>query len=266
MTGNDILITIVVSSLTILLVLSLVVALLLISSKRQYRHREELARAALQREQAILRTEHDAVQRTLNEVGMELHDNVAQLLSLASWGWGPKCPGNHRAKVLVSGAHDGVALALAEVRRLSLTLNADLWKSRTLLEAIQQDAQRVQLLAGMVVQVDTSGDLPKLTVEMKTGLYRAFQEVVNNAVKHSAATTLRVTLSGTPNFNITIVDDGAGFDPDKTRSSGGLVNIPQRCARIGFDATCTSARGQGCTWHITQRPTDGQAASGRTGS
>ncbi|MBK9765199.1 MAG: hypothetical protein IPO87_18160 [Flavobacteriales bacterium] len=265
MTGNDILITIVVSSLTILLVLSLVVALLLISSKRQYRHREELARAALQREQAVLRTEHDAVQRTLNEVSMELHDNVAQLLSLAKLGLGAEMSGQPPSKVL-SGAHEGVALALAEVRRLSLTLNADLWKSRTLLEAIQQDAQRVQLLAGMVVHVETSGDLPKLTVEMKTGLYRAFQEVVNNAVKHSGATTLRVTVSGTPNFSITIADDGAGFDPDKTRSSGGLVNIPQRCARIGFDATCTSARGQGCTWHITQRPTDGQAASGRTGS
>ena len=265
MTGNDILITIVISSLTILLVLSLVVALLLMSSKRQYRHREELARAALQREQAILRTEHDAVQRTLNEVSMELHDNVAQLLSLASMGLGQMLE-LVPPKEMVTGVHDGVVLALAEVRRLSQTLNADLWKDRSLLDAIHADAQRVQLLAGMVVQVDTSGDLPKLTVEMKTGLYRAFQEVVNNAVKHSAATTLRVTLSGTPTFNITIVDDGAGFDPDKTRSSGGLVNIPQRCARIGFDATCTSALGQGCTWHITQRPTDGQAASGRTGS
>jgi len=265
MTGNDILITILVSSLTILLVLSLVVALLLISSKRQYRHREELARAALQREQAVLRTEHDAVQRTLNEVSMELHDNVAQLLSLASMGLGQMLE-IVPSKEMVTGVHDGVVLALAEVRRLSQTLNTDLWKDRSLMDAIHAEAQRVQLLAGMLVHVETSGDLPKLTVEMKTGLYRAFQEVVNNAVKHSGATTLRVTVSGTPNFSITIADDGAGFDPDKTRSSGGLVNIPQRCARIGFDATCTSARGQGCTWHITQRPTDGQAASGRTGS
>ncbi|HNR55243.1 MAG TPA: histidine kinase [Flavobacteriales bacterium] len=256
MEGNDLFLTIVVSCLTIFLVLSLVVALLVKSSIRQHNHQLELARAALVKDQAILRAEQHATKETLQQVGLELHDNVAQLLSLASLGLGSELARAPQNKV-VTGAHEGVVQALAEVRRLSHTLNVDLWKDLSIEAAIGREAERVRDSTGLALTVQVEGALPALEPRQKMGLYRVFQEVLNNTVKHSGASQLIVTLSAAPVFTMRMADDGKGFDPHTIRSAGGLANIPGRCDRMGFDASCETAPGKGCTWRLVQRAVPG---------
>ncbi len=253
MTGNDILITIVVSCLSILVVLSLVVALLVISSNRQNRHRAELASAELQRERDVMKAEREAVQHTLHEVGMELHDNVAQLLSTTQFGLSTALNEDPR-NGFVNSAYASVLQALGEVRRLSHTLSTDMWRNRTLDEAIGIEALRLQRLGNMPVHVDVIGTLPVLSIEVNTALYRVFQEVVNNAIKHSGADRLEVTLSAMPLFNLTIADNGKGFDPLTNRSGNGMANITRRCDNIAFRAVCTSNPGQGCKWRFQELP------------
>lgn len=252
MEGNDLFITILVSCLTILLVLSLVVALLVKSSIRQNRHRMELAQAELLRDRAVLRAEQEATQETLRQVGQELHDNVAQLLSLANLGLDSEMARGPQTKVVVA-AHQGVVQALAEVRRLSHTLNADLWKDLSFVDAIRAEAERVRNTTGLEVSVHLDGALPVLEPRLKLGLYRVFQEVLNNTLKHSAAAHLTVRVTTVPVLTITMADDGKGFDPRTTRSAGGLVNIPARCERLGFSATCTSTPGKGCVWGLVKQ-------------
>lgn len=252
MTGNDLLITLVVSSLTIFLVLALVVALLVASSNRQHTHRVQLAEAELRREQDVMQTERETVHHTLHEVGMELHDNVCQLLSMSQIALSARLlemPGDK----VVAGALEGVQHALVETRRLSHTLVADMWRSRTLVDAMRLEAQRLERMGTMTVVVEVFGTLPALGPEVSTALYRVFQEAVNNAVKHSGSDTLEVTLSATPVLALVIADHGRGFDLATAQQRGGLSSIPQRCARIGFTAACTSSPGNGCTWRIQQR-------------
>ena len=148
MEGNDLFLTIVVSCLTIFLVLSLVVALLVKSSIRQHEHRMALAQAELLKDQEILHAEQQATQDTLQEVGRELHDNVAQLLSLACLGLGSEMDRAPQNK-MISVAYEGAVRALAEVRRLSHTLNVDLWDELSINEAIANTisgaARRMQM-------------------------------------------------------------------------------------------------------------------------
>lgn len=251
--ANDVFITVLVSCLSIFLVLSLVVALLVISSNRQTRHRAELASAELQRERDVMKAEREAVQHTLHEVGMELHDNVAQLLSTVQFGLTTALNEDPR-NGFVNSAYESVLQALGEVRRLSHTLSTDMWRNRTLGEAIGIEARRLQRLGTMQVHVDVIGELPALSIEMNTALYRVFQEVVNNAIKHSGADRLEVTLSAMPLFNLTIADNGKGFDPLTNRSGNGMANITRRCDNIAFRAVCTSSPGQGCTWRFQELP------------
>lgn len=252
MEGNDLFLTIVVSCLTIFLVLSLVVALLVKSSIRQHEHRMELAQAELLKDQEILRAEQQATQDTLQEVGRELHDNVAQLLYLACLGLGSEMERAPQNKI-ISVAHEGAARALAEVRRLSHTLNVDLWDDLSINEAIVREAARVRDSTGLLLKVHVEGELPTLDARLKMGLYRVFQEVLNNTMKHSGASQLIVTLSAAPVFTMCMADDGKGFDRRTARSAGGLTNIPVRCHRMGFDAHCETAPGAGCTWRLVQR-------------
>jgi len=68
-------------------------------------------------------------------------------------------------------------------------------------------------------------------------LMMALKEALNNALKHAAATTLKVQLSfEDPKLTIRISDNGRGFDPDQTSDGNGLSNMDQRLHAIA--GTC----------------------------
>ena len=136
-------------------------------------------------------------------------------------------------------------------------LNTDLWQRRSLVDAISATAERIERVGRLRAHVLVQGTWPTLADDTSTILFRVFQEVVQNAVKHSGADTLSITLHSDPPLSLTIADNGRGFDADNTTGNSGLLNIRKRCTLIGFNATCTSARGTGCTWRIEQTPEHG---------
>ncbi len=226
--------------------------LLVLNNNRMIRHRAELAEATRLREQEVLRAEREAVQQTLHEVGRELHDNVGQLLTVVQLGLNTVL--DERDDARLSAAQDALQQGVDEVRRLGNDLNSDLWQRRTLVEAISAAAEHLERVGRIRAHVLVEGEPPALPNDTSTMLYRVFQEVVQNAVKHSGTDTLTITIAARPSFALTIVDNGRGFDLERTVGNGGLHNIRKRCALIGFEATCTSSPGGGSTWHIQQTP------------
>jgi signal transduction histidine kinase/ligand-binding sensor domain-containing protein len=94
-------------------------------------------------------------------------------------------------------------------------------------------------------RLDAPMSVPDLTVrsEVRHNLFLAFKETLNNVVKHSRASEVRVTLELAPGgFNLIVADNGTGFDPDKSpgyRATGrvvsgyGLAGIGTRLEQIG---------------------------------
>jgi signal transduction histidine kinase len=234
---------------TLLLVglLAVMGLLLVVNTNRRHRHRAEVAEMMLRQRQAVAAAEGEAVRHTLREIGKELHDNVKYLLSVSLMGVSEVMAGgpDPRLEAACSALEEG----MAEVERLGRSLSTDLWVKRSLAEAIVEDAARLRRAGRIRVSVRTEGVPPPLPPDSSTLLYRVFQEVVNNALKHSRAEDLVITLSG-PVFALTVADNGCGFDPAMARQGMGLDNIRSRCALIGFDAACTTAPGQGCTWRL----------------
>ena len=100
-------------------------------------------------------------------------------------------------------------------------------------------------------------ELPELAVrsEIRHNLFLAFKEAMHNAVKHSRANEVRVTLQMVSGgFTIVVADNGAGFDPNcdipnlqKNRHApgNGLRNLRSRLAQIGGYSKIHSARSEG---------------------
>lgn len=246
---TDLFITIIVSTLTILLFTGLVVLLLVLNNTRRIRHRAELAELQQQKDEAVMEAEREATQHTLRELGRELHDNVGQLLAVAQMGVNTvleEGPDNPR----LSAARDALEQGTDEVRRLGHDLNSDLWQQRSLVDAISAEAERLERVARVQVHLLVKGIPPALEPDTSTVLFRVFQVIITNALKHSGADVIDITVAGEPHFALTITDNGMGFDPERTTAHAGLVNIHKRCALIGFVARCTTAPGGGCTWHL----------------
>jgi signal transduction histidine kinase len=78
-----------------------------------------------------------------------------------------------------------------------------------------------------------------------------------NAVQHSGARTLHVTLENTrKRLRLLVNDDGAGFDDQDVPPAGhyGLIGMKERAAQIGADFELTSERGRGTTVAVVLEP------------
>jgi signal transduction histidine kinase len=91
-------------------------------------------------------------------------------------------------------------------------------------------------------------DVPhQLPYDLQLCLFRITQEALQNAVKHSQARTVSVNLTGTHNELILVIeDDGVGFDPARTSSSGlGLLSMRERLEPLNGVLTIDSKPGAG---------------------
>jgi signal transduction histidine kinase len=96
----------------------------------------------------------------------------------------------------------------------------------------------------VLVSADGFGRYP---TAVETALYFAIMEAVQNAVRHSRATTITVTLreaDGAATF--TVSDDGVGFDARAAHPGGtGLPNVRDRLGALGGTLTIESEPGAG---------------------
>jgi signal transduction histidine kinase len=79
-------------------------------------------------------------------------------------------------------------------------------------------------------------------------LYRVAQEALHNVVKHSGGTAAKVELTRADgHLCLVVTDDGAGFDPQGTRTNGslGLVSMNERARFVGGQLTVESHPGTG---------------------
>lgn len=134
---------------------------------------------------------------------------------------------------------------LQEINKLS---NAALTEMRTLLLELRPGALEKQNLAELIHQIVIGlRGKSKIPVELEVvnycslpsdiqiKLYRITQESLNNIVKHSRAKHAQVCLDCKPDrVNLTISDDGVGFNPKSVKSHHlGLDIMRQRAEEIG---------------------------------
>ena len=96
---------------------------------------------------------------------------------------------------------------------------------------------------------------PVLNKDQRLMVFRIFQEVLNNALKHSQATNIDVSLQGQGRFLLCLKDNGVGFDTEEMLQSGkgaGLRNIPKRAALAGMECRTDTAKGQGTIFTLQQ--------------
>ncbi|MEU8578398.1 GAF domain-containing sensor histidine kinase [Streptomyces asoensis] len=90
-----------------------------------------------------------------------------------------------------------------------------------------------------------------LPAAQEEALLRVAQEALHNALRHSGAELVEVTLGRRgPGTFLRVTDDGCGFDPTTVRRAGrhlGLVSMRDRASGVGGTLTVQSEPGKGTT-------------------
>jgi signal transduction histidine kinase len=97
----------------------------------------------------------------------------------------------------------------------------------------------------------TSRGVRALPAAQEEAMLRVAQEALHNALRHSGAEQVDVTLERHDGLvTLRVTDDGSGFDPRSIRRAGrhlGLVSMRDRASGVGGRLTVESAPGKGTT-------------------
>ena len=88
----------------------------------------------------------------------------------------------------------------------------------------------------------------KLGMDERRNIFLITKEAINNAVKHSGCTALSVIFSVTGKYiEVSVTDNGHGFDPSSPTSRNGVKNMKRRALQIGSELDITSEKDKGTT-------------------
>lgn len=91
-----------------------------------------------------------------------------------------------------------------------------------------------------------------LDLSKRKNLFLLFKEAINNAAKHSGATTVTVTFTRQgSSLQLVITDNGIGFNPNSVRKGNGQHNLRDRAIAAGGSLTIDSTHGEGTTLVLT---------------
>jgi len=208
------------------------------------RSRARLVRAQETERRRIERDLHDGVQQDL----VALLGHSARVRR--EWDRDPAA-----GPPALDDLQEGIAQVLGQLRELAHGIHPSVLSDRGLLEAIESLAAR----SAVPVAVRADPELRELRFaqEIEGAGYFTVAEALANASKHAAASAIAVTLAHRQGgLDITVRDDGCGFDP-ATADGDGLANLTERLAALGGRLVVEARPGAGTTLSAHLRLADG---------
>ena len=213
----------------------------------------ELAQQKVNQQRNITEATIQAQEKERTELGKELHDNINQILSTTKLYIDMAITEKEIREELLQKTYTNITAAIEEIRMLSRSLVPPSLGDIGLTEAITELVEDLNLTQKLQFKL-RSADLEKYHIpdNIKLMVYRIVQEQLNNIIKHSKATKAEIKLAvSKKNLNITVRDNGVGFEVNKKTKGIGLNNIASRAELHNGKIDIISFPGKGCNLKVS---------------
>jgi PAS domain S-box-containing protein len=204
-------------------------------------------------EQAVV----DAQEKERYQIGMELHDNVQQILAAASLNI-QVLKGYVKAEStgvdIMDNVKKYISDAITELRRLSQKLAPSTDPAVSLADKIHSLVDSMNVDQKLNIQIDINASGIALSEEVQLIFFRIIQEQLNNIRKYADTNVVKITLDKIEqNITLSIADEGKGFDTTLRKNGIGLENMRRRTEFLNGRFEIISSPGNG-TKVIVQVP------------
>ncbi len=219
--------------------------------KKKLVQEKELASQKAAFETELIQTRLEIQEDVLRNISMEIHDNIGQVMLMANVNFSilqtMTLPAE--APELIIETKKLISKATEDLSQLSRSLHSDRITEIGVFAAIKYELRLFSQKNIFDIDIEDTYDsdgkhLPK---EIQLLVFRMFQEICNNIIKHAKATKVSLHIAKIPDgIDLKIADNGLGFDfhSKETTGSGlngvGLRSLQSRVAlfngKIQFDS------------------------------
>jgi two-component system, NarL family, sensor kinase len=240
---------------------------IVVTDMTETQRNEEMLRALTHRVVQVQEAERE-------RVALELHNNITQHLCAVLPRWqalANKLPAGEKAsRGEVLKLSEMLGQTVEEVERIARNLRPSVLDELGLVHALRATCTEFAKRTGVSVKLACKPLTARLPAEGELALYRILQNALENVEKHSRAHHVTVRLRQRAFIQLTIHDDGIGFDPEhhaarrKGKGGLGLLSMRERATYVGGDFKIKSVRGAGTEIEVLIPLPPGAMAANRT--
>ena len=189
-------------------------------------------------------------------IARDLHDGLGQEvamtgLALSALRQQPDLKNSPVVQAALGRLQERTSQVAKEIRALSHDLHPGALRHLGLAPAVKSHCIEVEQRYDVQVSFTATGDFVHVTEAAALGLFRISQEALRNAAVHGNPRRIKVSILGSSEcLELTVTDDGTGFDVDKMRGDNrgiGLVSMEERANLAGGMMQIVSQPGKGTT-------------------
>jgi len=235
--------------LLVFIIISMTGAGMFLFYRHQHRQKDVADADKIRQQEARMNAVFQAQEEDHRRIAKELHDGVGQTLGALKINYQSlsfKATSRDLAQDL-KRLHTMLDSASAQIHTISHQMMPVELEQFGLVPAIENLLKMKFENATLQYHFDHSGFEERIGYQIELTLYRVFQELINNIIKHSQATFLNVQLLKLKTHVALIVyDNGLGFNIEATEKKGtGLLNIASRIDSIKGNLHYESSPGTG---------------------
>lgn len=235
----------------------------------ELRNQQRVERKALQEanrklEEYALDSDRLAASRERNRIARDLHDTLAHTLSGLSIQLEAAVTivdkDNEQLRILLNKARKTIRFGLNETRRSLEALRASPLEDFGLLLALQRLVENARERTDIPMKFFLPAEKLDWSKQLEETTYRIAQEALENTIRHSNATEVKLEMKGdSENLYMEIGDNGRGFDAEffENESRFGLKGMQERALAIGGRLVIDSQPGRGCVIRFAWKAQNG---------
>lgn len=203
----------------------------------------------------LLHAEVRAQEAVFRLIAREIHDNIGLTLTTIKLFLHRLHPGRNTEEAnCLNGSKRMLGKVIEQLRHICRSMNGDVLEDQGLVNALQQEIERLNELNHLRIQLRVEGEQVNFESSRELVVLRMIQESLNNIIKHAKAKVAVINLTFTNNrLEIEVRDDGIGISStqeSKTKGTG-MINLFKRAEMLQGCCTVSNNTPSGTTIAIS---------------
>jgi two-component system, NarL family, sensor kinase len=225
-----------------------IIVFALVFNKRKAAHKLELSNLEVSKQMDLLNAQVQSSDDERNRIASLLHDDVNNQLTIFKMQLRQVSEKESRAAL-----NTEIDQIIDQLRDLSHELSTQQVTRFGLSSTLSSIKSKLAETNNTQLELYNLENSKTLSPEKAVHLFRVFQELIGNSIKHGKASRIDISFEQTDNqFVVMYQDNGLGFQPEEKSSTGlGMKNIQSRVQQLQGESEIDSHPGKGVNFKLT---------------